>query len=287
MPTFGPSTIRAVSDHRPQLDLVLRLVHDVLGAEVAGVFLHGSAVLGGLRPDSDLDVFVVARRRMTDHERRNLLHGLLGISGRGARNGEPGRPVELIVVAQGDVRPWRYPPRCEFLYGEWLREEFERGEVPAPAIMPDLAPLITMVLLGDAPISGPPPARLLDPVPHEDLRRAIVAGVPELLADLASDTRNVLLTLARVWTTLATGTVASKDMAASWALDRLPDRHRPVLARARSLYLGGRHSLAAPADPPDSVGAGSESWDGEMPAVRAHVDVVVRAIEQLAERDGR
>lgn len=119
MPTFGPSTIRAVSDHRPQLDLVLRLVHDVLGAEVAGVFLHGSAVLGGLRPDSDLDVFVVARRRMTDHERRNLLHGLLGISGRGARNGEPGRPVELIVVAQGDVRPWRYPPRCEFLYGEW------------------------------------------------------------------------------------------------------------------------------------------------------------------------
>ena len=130
---------------------------------------------------------------------------------------------------------------------------------------------------------------MTDPVPHEDLRRAIVAGVPELLADLASDTRNVLLTLARVWTTLATGTVTSKDAAASWALDRLPDRHRPVLARARSLYLDGRESLADPADPADpadSVGAGSESWDGEMLAVRAHVDVVVRAIEQLAERGG-
>ncbi|MEV2233778.1 aminoglycoside adenylyltransferase family protein [Streptomyces phaeochromogenes] len=281
-----------MTDHQPQLDQVLRLVHDVLGSEVAGVCLHGSAVLGGLRPDSDLDVFVVARRRMTDRERRNLLHGLLWISGRGARSGVPARPVELIVVAQGEVRPWRYPPRCEFLYGEWLREEFERGEVPAPAAMPDLAPLITMVLLGDTPLFGPPPARLLAPVPHEDLRRAIVAGVPELLADLVSDTRNVLLTLARVWTTLATGTVTSKDVAASWALDRLPDRHRPVLARARSLYLGGRESLADPAafadpaDPADSVGAGSELWDGEMLAVRAHVDVVVRAIEQLAERGG-
>ncbi|GHB33450.1 nucleotidyltransferase [Streptomyces umbrinus] len=284
MPTLGPPTIRAVTDDQYRLDQVLRLVHDVLGAEVAGVFLHGSAVLGGLRPDSDLDVFVVARRRMTDRERRNLLDGLLWISGRGARNGEPGRPVELIVVAQGDVRPWRYPPRCEFLYGEWLREEFERGEVPAPAVMPDLAPLITMALLGDTPLFGPSPARLLDPVPHDDLRRAIVAGVPELLADLASDTRNVLLTLARVWTTLATGTVTSKDAAASWALDRLPDRHRPVLARARSLYLGGRDSLAEPSD--SEVPAG-ESWDGEMRAVRAHVDVVVRAIEQLAERDER
>lgn len=150
--------------------------------------------------------------------------------------------------------------------------------------MPDLAPLITMVLLGDTPLFGPPPARLLDPVPHDDLRRAIVAGVPELLADLASDTRNVLLTLARVWTTLATGTVTSKDAAASWALGRLPDRHRPVLARARSLYLGGRDSLA---EPSDSEVPASESWDGEMQAVRAHVDVVVRAIEQLAERDER
>lgn len=283
MLTVGPPTIRAVTDHQPQLDQVLRLVHDVLGAEVAGVFLHGSAVLGGLRPDSDLDVFVVARRRVTDRERRNLLHGLLGISGRGARNGEPARPVELIVVAQGDVRPWRYPPRCEFLYGEWLREDFERGEMPAPAVMPDLAPVITMALLGDTPLHGPPPARLLDPVPHEDLRRAIVAGVPELLADLESDTRNVLLTLARVWVTLATGTVTSKDAAASWALDRLPTRHRPVLARARSLYLGGRDGLAEPAV---SVAPGSESWDGEMLEARAHADLVVRAIEQLAARDG-
>ncbi|MFC8662320.1 aminoglycoside adenylyltransferase family protein [Streptomyces sp. NPDC057199] len=290
MPTVGPPTIRAVTDHQPQLDQVLHAVLDVLGAEVAGVFLHGSAVLGGLRPDSDLDVFVVARRRMTDRERRDLLQGLLGISGRGARNGEPARPVELIVVAQGDVRPWRYPPRCDFLYGEWLREEFERGEVPAPAVMPDLTPLITMVLLGDTPLHGPPPARLLDPVPHDDLRRAIVAGVPELLADLESDTRNVLLTLARVWTTLATGTIASKDAAASWVLDRVPARHRPVLARARSLYLGGRDSLAdpaTPADPADSVEPGSESWHGEMPEVRAHVDLVVRAIEQLAARDGQ
>jgi len=283
MPTLGPSTIRAVTDHLPQLEQVLHVVHDVLGAEVAGVCLHGSAVLGGLRPDSDLDVFVVARRRTTDRERRNLLHGLLGISGRGARSGVAARPVELIVVAQGDVRPWRYPPRCEFLYGEWLREEFERGEVPAPAVMPDLSPLIAMVLLGDAPLFGPPPARLLDPVPHEDLRRAIVAGVPELLADLASDTRNVLLTLARVWMTLDTGTINSKDAAASWALDRLPARRRPVLVRARSLYLGGRDSLAAAAD---SVAPGGESWDGEMREVRAHVDLVVRAIEQLAARDG-
>jgi predicted nucleotidyltransferase len=254
-----------VTDRSSQTEDVLRLVHRLFGTDVVGVYAHGSAVLGGLRPSSDLDVFVVLRRRTTERERRALVQGLLEVSGTGVRAGSA-RPVELTVVAQGDVRPWRYPPRGEFLYGEWLRKEFERGVVPEPAPIPDLAPLITMVLLGNAAWSGPPPAEVLAPVPHADLRRAIVAGVPELLADLESDTRNVLLTLARIRTTLETGTITSKDAAAAWVLDRLPARHRPVLAHARSVYLGDER----------------ESWDGLMPQVR---ELAGHLVAQLAAHE--
>jgi streptomycin 3"-adenylyltransferase len=48
----------------------------------------------------------------------------------------------------------------------------------------------------------------------------------------------VLLTLARVWSTLDTGGIRSKDSAAAWAAARVPAEHRPVLARARAVYLG-------------------------------------------------
>jgi streptomycin 3"-adenylyltransferase len=95
-----------------------------------------------------------------------------------------------------------------------------------------------MTLAGDTALYGPPPGQLLDPVPLVDLRRAIVAGVPQLLRDLDQDTRNVLLTLARIWTTLATDSIRSKDAAADWALERLPSEHRAVLAHARAVYLG-------------------------------------------------
>lgn len=64
-----------------QVRTVMTLVDDVLGPEVAGAYLHGSAVLGGLRPASDVDVLVVARRSLTDGERRALLDGLLRVSG--------------------------------------------------------------------------------------------------------------------------------------------------------------------------------------------------------------
>lgn len=196
-----------------QLEEIVAVAGGVLGGDVIGAYLHGSAVLGELRPASDVDVLVVSRRSMDERGRRALLGGLLGISG--SRNGV--RPVELIVVVQSEVQPWRYPPTCDFLYGEWLRDEYEAGEVPQPAPMPDLALLITMVLTGDHPLTGPRPAQVLGSVPHSDLVRASVAGIPDLLDNLDGDTRNVLLTLARIWTTLATGQIRSKDAAADWA----------------------------------------------------------------------
>jgi predicted nucleotidyltransferase len=265
-PAAVPESQREYGGPMTQTDAIVRLVRDVLGTDLIGAYLHGSAVLGGLRADSDTDVLVLSRRRTTAQQRRELVERLMSISGSKAR--PPARPVELTIVVQADVRPWRYPPRSEFLYGEWLRNGYEAGDTPSPGPSPDLAPLITMVLTGNHPLFGPPPAEVLDPVPPEDLRRAIVAGIPDLLADLDTDTRNVLLTLARIWTTLATGEIRSKDAAADWALAHLPEEHRSVLARARAAYLGEEADTG---------------WADLLSPARAHADHVVREIEHMIQ----
>ncbi|WP_204016316.1 aminoglycoside adenylyltransferase family protein [Sphaerimonospora thailandensis] len=250
-----------------QIPEIVRLVGDVLGPAAIGAYLHGSSVLGGLKPASDLDVLVVSRRPMDDREREALLAGLFEISGSAAGV----RPIELTVVVQSEVRPWRFPPIGDFLYGEWLRDEFEAAGVRRPEPMPDLALLIAMVLACDHPLTGPPPAQVLDPVPHADLVRASVAGIPGLLDDLDGDTRNVVLTFARIWTTLATGEVTSKDAAAGWALAQLPPEHRPVLRHAKELYLSCRYA--------------EERWSDELKAqVRPHIDRVLTEIDRLSPR---
>ncbi|MEV1332009.1 aminoglycoside adenylyltransferase family protein [Micromonospora costi] len=251
-----------MSGDAAQLQRIVRLVTDTIGPTVLGIYLHGSAVHGGLKPASDLDLLVVTGRRLDDAERRALVHGLLPISGPDAG----GRHVELTVVAQSEVRPWRYPPTLDFLYGDWLREEFQAGRLPQPTPTPDLALVVTLTLAGDRTLAGPPPADLLDPVPPADVLRATRAGVPDLLVDLPGDTRNVVLSLARVWTTLATGEIRSKDAAADWALTRLPPEHRPVLAYARELYLTRTYR--------------EETWTDDL---RARVDPCVEAM--LAEID--
>jgi streptomycin 3"-adenylyltransferase len=254
---------------RQQLDRVVRLVQDVLGPDVVGAYLLGSATLGGLRPESDLDVLVVAARRTTRDEKRRLVDRLLEISGRSAP-GARCRRLELTIAVEREIRPWRYPPTIDFLYGDWLRGQFACGALdPLPSTTsPDLASLVTMALMADTPLLGPPPSEVLDPVPHEDLVQAIVGDIDSLLENLDTDTGNVVLTLARIWMTVATGVVGSKEAAADWALPRIPAAHRPVLARARAIYVGEE----------------PERWDDLRPGVPPHAAQVVAAIRSSPGR---
>jgi len=222
-----------------QVDRVVALVRDVLGPDLVGAYLHGSSVLGGPGPRSDIDVLVVSRRPTTRAERRRLIDAMLELSIH-PRRPEVGRSLELTIAVHSDIRPWRFPPRRDFQYGDWWRTEFEAGELEPWQSQddPDLAILITIALMGDAPLAGPPPADVFDPVPPADLEQAMLHSIDDFFAKFDTDTANTLLVLARVWMTLATGEIRRKDAAADWALARLPEEHRPSLARARAIFLG-------------------------------------------------
>jgi predicted nucleotidyltransferase len=222
-----------------QTERVLRLARDVLGDDALGAYEHGSAVLGGMQPTSDIDILVLTGRLATPAEKRQLVDGLLAISAPFPPPG-PERCVEMTVVAQAQVRPWRYPPSFDLQYGEWLRDRFEREDSSLlhAAVNPDLTVLLTVALLGDRPLFGPPPRELLDPVPAEDCIEAMVGDIDGFMDEFEQDTRNLLLRLARIWQALDTGVIDRKDRAARWAQERLPPDDRQLLERARAMYLG-------------------------------------------------
>lgn len=90
-----------------QLERVSALVRDVLGSDTVGACLFGSAVLGGLQRESDLDMLVVSKRQMTREEKQLLVDRLLAISGRRTPQGR-WRRVELTIVVESENAA---PPR--------------------------------------------------------------------------------------------------------------------------------------------------------------------------------
>ncbi len=124
------------------------------------------------------------------------------------------------------------------MYGGWLREQFEKREIPQPTYDPDLAILLAQVRKNSINLSGPKAAEVLESVPMTDIRRAIKESLPRLIADIKGDERNVILTLARMWLTVSTGEISSKDLAAEWAIPQLPNEHAALLDLARKAYRG-------------------------------------------------
>ena len=221
------------------------LVQATLGHSLLGVYFYGSAVSGGLRPGSDLDLFALTDRQTSSAQRRALIDGLRPISSRAERPRD-WRPVELTIAARPDIDPLRYPPRVDFQSGEWLRGEFDAGAArPWKTPNPDLLIVLAQVRRASTPLVGPEATDVLPEIPSTGLKRAMTDEIGSLLDDLEPDTANVLLTLARIWHTLATGDFASKDAAAGWAMTQIGEP-LTALALARDEYLGAetRHEPA-------------------------------------------
>lgn len=158
-----------------RLDAALSAVQRRLGDKLHGAYLYGSAVAGGLRPHSDVDLLGAVTEHVAQAARAALSADLLHISG---APGSGIRPLELTLVVIDDVVPWRYPPICEFQFGEWLRAALESGAIPQPRLDPDLAILLTSVREHGKTLLGPRPAELFDPVPKRDVARAISDTLP-------------------------------------------------------------------------------------------------------------
>jgi len=72
----------------------------------------------------------------------------------------------------------------------------------------------------------------------DDCVEAMVSGIDVFMNGFEGDTRNLLLTLARIWQTVVTGIIDRKDRAAMWVQERLPSDYQQLMERARAMYLG-------------------------------------------------
>lgn len=223
-----PSQIRAAT----------AALQSVLGDALLAVYLHGSAVSGGLQPQSDIDLLAIVDRALSDDQRNDLTKTLLRISAR--HPAVPGGPrcLEVMVFVLSDLSENGLPASAAFIYGEWLRDQFEAGGMPMPTRDPEYTLVLAQARQEAVSLIGQCASELLPEISLKHLRQAMADALPALLHALRGDERNVLLTLARMWRTASTGEFVTKDAAAAWAIPQIPDQDAATLDYARRAYLG-------------------------------------------------
>ena len=226
-----------MSKCREEINALLEILRNVFENALIAAYLHGSAALGGLKKDSDIDVLAVVDCTLSNDMRSVLTSQIMKISGR-FKNAQGKRCLELTIVKQNDIVSWQHPAKLQYQYGEWLRDDFERGWISPTQEDPDLTIVLCQAMQHSVTLLGEDISALMKPIPREDLLRAMKDCLPALVNNLQGDERNVLLTLARMWATAGTGEFMTKDKAALWAVERIPGQYGALLNLAASAYQG-------------------------------------------------
>ncbi|HBD1059741.1 TPA: nucleotidyltransferase domain-containing protein, partial [Escherichia coli] len=95
-----------------QLSEVLSVIERHLESTLLAVHLYGSAVDGGLKPYSDIDLLVTVAVKLDETTRRALLNDLMEASAFPGES-ETLRAIEVTLVVHDDIIPWRYPAKRE------------------------------------------------------------------------------------------------------------------------------------------------------------------------------
>jgi streptomycin 3"-adenylyltransferase len=256
----GYAWAEAPRDVRKQVEDLASGLTEIAGETMIGIYLHGSLALGCFNPElSDVDILAVASRPLELSEKRRAIGLLAETSGRPSA-------VEFHQLDLAGIFPWRYPTPFDFHYGDVWRNDLladlpgtlERQQQPDP----DLAAHLVVARERGIALAGEPVATLPE-VPWVDYVDSLLRDLEWSFESEPAEILYRILSPARIWATLATGEIHSKDSGAAWALGRLPVELRPVLERALGRYRGEITQI--------------EASETELAAYRAHVEAVVRA----------
>jgi predicted nucleotidyltransferase len=235
------------SDHpevQSYLDQVVTTLTIYVGAELIGVYLHGSLAMGSFDPGrSDIDILVVCAEPL-HRERRMVLGEALAVIPTPPSGGD----LEFSLVTEAAVRARSAAPSFE-VHVNTHEEPFVVDGSDRPGDQ-DLVIHFAMVRARGRALIGPEPTELfLEPV-RDSLIQAFLGDIHWAkeegaaaweghdMPELASMAYQVL-NAARCWRYLESGELGSKVEGAGWLERRDPDPDTRALLDAALAYQRG------------------------------------------------
>jgi len=224
------------------------LCRDVLKDKLAGVYLHGSAVMGCFNPEkSDIDIIVIVNAPLTEDEKLEFMKGTVALNAIAPKKG-----IEMSIVRREFCDPFVYPTPYELHFSnahlslwESSHEEYIK-ELQGEDC--DLAAHFTVISTYGKVLYGEAIEKVFGSVPREDYIDSILYDVENAREDIRTSPIYTTLNLCRVSAYLKDGLILSKKAGGKWALKSLPKKYYSLIQSALDSYTSSSDAEISSSD---------------------------------------
>jgi predicted nucleotidyltransferase len=215
----------------------------LLGAELVGVYLHGSLAMGCFNPESsDVDLLVVVNEKLPLATKQAIAYSLLALSDKFPKNG-----IELSIVTLDAVQQFQYPTPYELHFSEAWKARYRADAVNLedPMFDPDLAAHFVVTINRGARLVGQPIREVFREIPNEFFLNSILNDGQDILIDIGKNPVYGVLNLCRILAYTAEKRITSKAEGGEWGLKNIAAPHTSLIQEALDEYRNESPKLPA------------------------------------------
>ena len=208
----------------------------ILKDDLAGVYLHGSYVMGCFNPEkSDIDLIIVVDHHLSDSVKREYLDMVVRYNVLG-----PAKGIEMSIVLRDVCKPFVYPTPYELHFSSGHLDRYKDDPDGFAHEMngtdKDLAAHFTIIKKRGRCLYGAPVEEIFGEVPSCDYMDSIWYDVENAADEITKYPMYLTLNLARVLAYKEEGLVLSKKEGGEWAISHLPSEYCPLIGDAICEY---------------------------------------------------
>ena len=209
---------------------------EILGNNLAGVYLHGSAVMGCFNPKkSDIDLIVVTNEKLSDDIKRRFMDMVVELN-----EHSPQKGIEMSIVLKNVCKPFFYPTPFELHFSNmhlnWYKDNPDDYIQKMNGTDKDLAAHFTVIRKRGECLCGEPIENVFTEVPEQDYLDSICNDIAEAKEDIMENPTYIILNLTRVLAYKSEKLVLSKKEGGEWGLKNLPAEFHQLIGDALKDY---------------------------------------------------
>lgn len=212
----------------------------ILGDNLTGIYLHGSAVMGCFNTrKSDVDLLVVVKDEVSKEHKRKFMDMVVALNERAPEKG-----IEMSIVKEAVCNPFVYPTPFELHFSiahlNWYRSNPGDYVEKMKGTDKDLAAHFTIIYHRGKTLLGKEIKEVFSEVSGEAYMDSIWSDIAEAKEEIIENPMYMILNLCRVLAYKRDGLILSKQEGGEWAVKCLkkPEYKALVTAALKEYQTG-------------------------------------------------